>query len=71
MLGACWTVRVTAAEVVGEPTPLLTTTWNWSRFMPSVALKIVSVGPVEPWYTPAKSDIWINPPVPPAERYHW
>ena len=69
--GACWTVSVAPTELAVTPTPLLTSTRNWSPLIASVVLEIVSVAVVEPEYTPATSVIARKPPTPPAERYHW
>jgi hypothetical protein len=46
--GACWTVSVALTELAVTPTPLLTSTRNWSPLIASVVLEIVSVAVVEP-----------------------
>ena len=46
--GACWTVSVALTELAVTPTPLLTSTRNWSPLIASVVLEIPSTAVVEP-----------------------
>ena len=70
MVGAVVMVRTASEEVAGEPTLLLTTTWNLSPESARAVGETVSVAVVVPVYLPPSMS-GTKPTVPDAWRCHW
>lgn len=70
MTGAVVMVRRASAEVAGDPTLLLTTTWNLSPESAKAVGETVKVAVVVPVYLPP-STRGRKPTEPEAWRCHW